>query len=70
MTFRITTTIEAFSTEEYKEAVKSLHDQVVKEAQKVPEYKFSDTEEKKASKLYGLDLRHRTIRTWSTSRAY
>lgn len=37
MTFRITTTIEAFSTEEYKEAVKSLHDQVVKEAQKAPE---------------------------------
>ncbi|EPH90908.1 preprotein translocase subunit SecG domain protein, partial [Enterococcus faecalis 06-MB-DW-09] len=41
------TTIEADTTEEYKEAVKSLHDQVVKEAQKAPEYKFSDTEEKK-----------------------
>lgn len=47
MTFRITTTIEAFSTEEYQEAVKALHDQVVKEAHKAPEYKFSDTEEKK-----------------------
>lgn len=44
---KITTTIEADTTEEYKEAVKSLHDQVVKEAQKAPEYKFSDTEEKK-----------------------
>lgn len=44
---KITTTIEADTTEEYKEAVKSLHDQVVKEAQKAPEYKFNDTEEKK-----------------------
>lgn len=44
---KITTTIEADTTEDYKEAVISLHDQVVKEAQKAPEYKFSDTEEKK-----------------------
>lgn len=34
---KITTTIEADTTEEYKEAVKALHDQVVKEAQKAPE---------------------------------
>lgn len=47
MTFRITTTIEAFSTEEYQEAVKALHDQVVKEVQKGPEYKFIGSEEKK-----------------------
>ncbi|EPH89668.1 hypothetical protein D922_03401, partial [Enterococcus faecalis 06-MB-DW-09] len=44
---KITTTIEADTTEEYQEAVKALHDQVVKEAQKAPEYKFNDTEEKK-----------------------